>query len=247
MIKFKFIPMIVGLLLVGLAVGCCKDDDTLGMFGSGGAAGGAVPLGTAGNFAILAGSTVTNTVTPTSVTGGKIGVNGPSVTNFPPGTVSVLPIETNPPDTGGVVTNAQNDLNTAFIDAAGRTTGVITVAGDLGGQTLAPGLYNSTSSLGVTGNPTLNGGGNSNSVFIIQMANSLTTAPGSQVILSGGAQAQNVYWQVGSSAVLGTNSVFEGIILCQASITLGTGASLHGRALTQTGAVSLDDNTVLVP
>ena len=245
MIKYRIVPILVAVVLVAFAVGCCNDDDTLGIFSSGGSGGpGAVPLGTAGNFAILAGSTITNT-NPTSITGGNIGVNGPSVTGFPPGTTSGT-IFTVPPD-GAVITQAQTDLTTAFNDAAGRTTGVVTVAGDLGGLTLGPGLYKSTSTLGITGNLTLDGLGDPNAAFIIQIASALTTATGSQVILSGGAQAQNVYWQVGSSATLGTNSVFKGIIMADQSISLTSGATLDGRALTRIGAVTLDDNTVTVP
>lgn len=228
-----------------LVSGCCKDDNTLGIFSSSGSGGqGALPLNTAGNFAILAGSTITNTGA-TSITGGDVGVNGPSVTGFPPGTTTGT-IYTNPPDVA-IITQAQADLTTAYNDAAGRTTGAVTVAGDLGGQTLAPGLYKSTSSLGITGNLTLDALGNSNAVFIFQVASSLTTTTGSQIILSGGAQPQNVYWQVGSSAVLGSNSVFEGVIMADQSITAATGATLDGRALARIGAVTLDTNLVVVP
>jgi type VI secretion system secreted protein VgrG len=123
----------------------------------------------------------------------------------------------------------------------------ITVAGDLGGQTLAAGLYKSTSSLGITGVLTLNGGGNANSVFIFQVASALTTATSSQVALIGGAQAANIFWQVGSSASLGTYSIFNGTILAQASVTVATGAVLNGRALARTGAVTLDTNSVVDP
>lgn len=245
MIKCRVIPVIVAVLLVVLVGGCCKDDDTLGILSAGGTGDQEeVPLDTAGNFAILAGSTITNTG-PTSVTGGDIAVNGPSVTGFPPGTTSGA-IYTNPPDVA-IVTQAQSDLTTAFNDAAGRTAGVITVAGDLGGLTLAPGLYKSTSTLDITGNLTLDAVGNSNAVFIFQIGSALNTATGSQVILSGGAQAQNVYWQVGSSAVLGTNSVFNGIIMADQSITVTSGATLDGRALARIGAVTLDTNIVTVP
>ena len=250
MIKCKVLPLIVAVLLVVSMGGCCKDDNTLGLLSSGGAGGcaGCVPLGSAGNFAILAGSTITNTVTATSVTGGDIGLNGTagSITGFPPGTLTGGVFRTIPPD-DAIIIQARIDLLNAFNNASLRTKGVTTVAGDIGGQTLAPGLYKSTSTLGITGTLTLDAGGDASKVFIFQVASGLTTAPGSLVLLTGGAQAQNVFWQVGSSAVLGTNSDFEGVILAQTSITLGNGASLHGRALTYDAAVTLDNNIVLVP
>jgi hypothetical protein len=118
------------------------------------------------------------------------------------------------------------------------------VSGDLGGLTLFPGLYKSTSSLQLTGILRLDGQGNTNSVFIFQIASTLTTLSGSQVILQNGAQAANIFWQVGSSATLGTNSIFNGTIMAQASVTLTTGAALSGRALARTGAVTLDTNTI---
>jgi Ice-binding-like len=122
------------------------------------------------------------------------------------------------------------------------------VAGDLGGQTLTPGLYTSTSSLAISsGDLTLDAQGNANAVFIFQMASTLTTTVGRQVILSGGAQAANVFWQVGSSATLGTGSVFKGNILALASITATTGATVEGRLLARTAAVTLDTNTITKP
>jgi hypothetical protein len=141
----------------------------------------------------------------------------------------------------------QTDLTAAYNDAAGRTTGVITVSGDLTGLTLAPGLYKSGSSLAISGALTLTGLGDPNAVFIIQMASTLTTGPGSQVILSGGAKSSNIIWQVGSSATLGTNSVFKGTIMADQSITLNTGARLDGRALARIGAVTLDTNAIANP
>jgi uncharacterized repeat protein (TIGR01451 family) len=141
---------------------------------------------------------------------------------------------------------AQGDLTAAYIDAAGRPIPV-TVAGDLGGMTLPAGLYKSTSSLGITGVLTLDGGGNSNSVFIFQIASALTTATSSQVVLIGGAQAANIFWQVGSSATLGTYSIFDGTIMAQASVSILTGAALNGRALARTGAVTLDSITGINP
>jgi hypothetical protein len=145
----------------------------------------------------------------------------------------------------GVAAQAQLDLTTAYNDAAGRTVGAITVAGNLGGQTLAPGLYKSTSSLEISsGDLTLDAQGDANAVFIFQMGSTLTTTTGRQVILSGRATAANIFWQVGSSATLGTTSVFEGNIMAFASITLTTGATLNGRALARSGAVTMDANTV---
>src|ERR1017187_3547243 len=200
-----------------------------------------VNLGSAGTFTILGASTVTSTG-PT-VINGNVGVSpGTAVTGFPPATVVGGALHV----TDGPAATAQGDLTAAYIDAAGRTVPAI-VAGDLGGQTLAPGLYKSTSSLGITGVLTLDGQGNSSSVFIFQVGSALTTATGSQVVLIGGAQAANGFWQVGSSATLGTYSVFNGTILAQASGTLTAGAVLDGRALARTGAVTMDTNTAVQP
>ena len=195
-------------------------------------------LGTTSGFTVLAGSTVTNTG-PTAVTG-DLGVSpGAAVTGFPPGTVSGTIHAAD-----ATAATAKTDLTTAYNDAAGRTTNAITVSGDLTGLTLAPGLYKSTSSLGLSGNLTLTALGDPNATFIIQMASTLTTGPGSQVILSGGAQASNVIWQVGTSATLGTNSAFKGTILADQSITLNTGARVDGRVLARVAAVTLDTNLI---
>jgi hypothetical protein len=145
---------------------------------------------------------------------------------------------------------AQGDLTTAYNYAAAAPGGAVLTA-DIGGETLAPGVYKTTSaqpSLGITGDLTLDGGGDSNAVWIFQIVSSLTTAAtNSQVILTNGATAQNVFWQVGSSATLGTTTTFAGSIMAQASVTLGTGATLNGRALARTGAVTLLSNPVNVP
>jgi hypothetical protein len=200
-----------------------------------------VPLGAAASFVVLGGSTVTNTGS-TAVTG-DLGVSpGTATTGFPPGTVSGT---IHAGDTAAA--QAQSALTTAFNDAAGRSTGAISVWGDLTGLTLAPGLYKSTSSLAISGALTLNALGNPDATFIIQMASTLTTGPGSQVVLSGGAQASNIFWQVGTSATLGTNSVFKGTLLADQAISLNTGASLDGRALTRIGAVTLDASVVGAP
>jgi hypothetical protein len=126
--------------------------------------------------------------------------------------------------------------------------GAVTVAGNLGGQTLTPGLYKSTSSLEISsGDLTLDAQGDANAVFIFQIASTLTTTSGRQVILSGGAKAANIFWQVGSSATLGTTSVFKGTIMADQAITLTTGARLDGRALARIAAVTLDANIMTMP
>jgi len=200
-----------------------------------------VNLRSAANFAVLASSTVTNT--GNTIVTGDLGLSpGTSVTGFPPGTVSGTEHIND-----GAAATAQGDLTTAYNDAQGRTLCSIGVAGDLGGQTITPGLYKSTSSLAVTGALTLDAQGNANAVFIFQMASTLTMNTGSQIVLTNGAQAKNIFWAVGSSATLGTNSDFHGTILALASVTLNTGATLDGRALASTGAVTLDTNTVTLP
>jgi hypothetical protein len=201
-----------------------------------------VALGAAGNFAVLAGSTVTNTGA-TSVTG-DLGVSpGTAVTGFPPGTI----VGTRHAGDSAAA-QAIADLTTAYDDAAARTLCAVAVAGNLGGQTLAPGLYKSTSSLAISsGDLTLDAQGDANAIFIFQMASTLTTTAGRQVILSGGAKSTHVFWQVGTSATLGTTSAFQGTILADQSITLDTGATLNGRALARIAAVALDSNTIVKP
>jgi hypothetical protein len=199
-----------------------------------------VALGSATGFGVLASSTVTNT--GATVVTGDLGVSpGTAVTGSPTvsGTIHAG---------DSVAAQGQNDLTTAYNDAAGRTTGAITVAGNLGGQTLAPGLYTSTSSLAISsGDLKLDAQGSANAVWIFQMASTLTTTTGRKVILTNGANAANIFWQVGSSATLGTTSVFKGTILAQASITIATGTTLEGRALARTGQVSLDTDTLTTP
>jgi len=199
-----------------------------------------VNLGTAANFAILAGSTITNTGSSTIT--GDIGLSpGTAVTGFPPGVLNGTFHLADP-----VAATAKLDLTAAYNDAAGRT-GVLTVPTELGGTTLPPGVYNSAAgTFGITGTVTLDARGNPDAVFIFQAASTLITASNSSVALTNGAQAKNVFWQVGSSATLGTGTAFKGTILAQASITVTTGASIEGRALTQTAAVTMDTNTVSI-
>lgn len=203
---------------------------------------GNVDLQSAADFAVLAGSTVTST--GLTEIRGDLGVSpGTAVDGFPPGIV-VGSMHAGDP----AAAQAELDLTTAYNDAAGRTTAPVSVSGNLGGQTLAPGLYTSGSSLEISsGDLTLDAGGDENGVWIFQMPSSFTTTSGRQVILSGGAQAANVYWQVGSSATIGSTSVMVGNILADQSITFETGATLNGRALTRIGGVALDSNLILLP
>jgi hypothetical protein len=165
------------------------------------------------------------------------------VTGFPPGVVIG-----NQHAGDATAGTAIFDLTTAFNDTAGRMSCASVIAGDTGGLTLTPGLYRSTSTLAIsTGDLTLDAQGDSDAVFIFAIASALTTSSNTRVILTNGARPGNVYWQVGSSATLGTNSVFQGTIMADQSITLATGAVLNGRALARIGGVSLDSNTVVTP
>ena len=200
-----------------------------------------VGLGTAASFAVLAGSTVTNTG-PTVVSG-DVGVSpGSAITGFPPGLVTNGTVHV----ADGVAAQAQSDLATAYNDAAGRTPAT-PVSSDLGGQTLDPGIYQSASGMSLTGTVTLNGNNDPSAVFIFQAGSTLITASNSSVNLINGAQACNVFWQVGSSATLGTSTAFVGSILALTSASVDTGSTVTGRVLARNGAVTLDDNVIDVP
>lgn len=199
-----------------------------------------VPLLTAGGFRVLGGSTVTNTALITTITGGDLGLSpGTSVTGFPPGIVvapGVMHV------TDPIAAQAQLDLTAAYNFAKGLpSTGVL--AGDLMGLTLAPGVYTTGSSTMISaGSVTLMG--TATDVFVFQIGSTLTTSPGTSVILSGGVVPDNVFWQVGSSATIGTTSNFSGTIMAFTAITLDTNAVLHGRALARNAAVTLDGNMI---
>jgi len=197
-----------------------------------------VNLGTASSFAVLAGAGITVTG-PTTIRG--------NIGTFPTTTITGLG---NVTLTGvnrggdGVTQQAKNDLVTAYNDAAGRSANVSYAGGfDLVGLTLVPGVYNDTSSLFLSGTLTLDAQGNPDAVWIFQAGSTLITASGSKVALINGADSCNVFWQVGSSATLGTGSSFMGNILALTSITLTTGAMVDGRVLARNGSVTMDSNT----
>jgi uncharacterized repeat protein (TIGR01451 family) len=197
----------------------------------------AVPLGTADSFAVLSGAGITNT--GSTVITGDVGTY-PTLTETGFGSVTL----TGTNHAGDATTQgAKNDLTTAYNTAVGEGP-ISAISADLGGQILSPGVYNSGSSIGLTGTLTLDGGGDPNAVFVFQAGSTLTTASASVVKLINNAQACNVFWQVGSSATLGTNSIFKGDILALTSATLNTGTNVEGRVLAQNGAVTLDTNTI---
>ena len=200
----------------------------------------APPLGAAASFAVLGGSTVTNTG-PTIVTG-DLGVSpGSAITGFPPGTV--VGGSTHAAD--ALAAQAQIDATTAYNNLAAQAcTTTFGVPTDLGGMTLLPGVYCFASSAAVTGTLTLNAQGNANAVFVFKTGSTFITASGSSVVVINGGQNCNVFWQVSSSATLGTTSTVPGTIIALTSITLNTGASLSGRSIARNGAVTLDSNNV---
>ncbi len=217
----------------------------------------AVSLGSAGTYVILAKTGVSNV--PTSAVTGKIGLS-PAAASFITGFALSLPAggasSTSAQVTGSVVaadyavptpanlTTAISDMQTAYTNAAGRTTPDHTElgAGNIGGLTLPAGLYKWSNTVTIPTSVTLNGG--ANDVWIFQIAGGVTQASATSVILTGGAQAQNIFWQVAGVVSIGTTAHMEGEVMSQTSITLNTGATANGRLLAQT-AVTLAGNTVV--
>lgn len=202
-----------------------------------------VNLGTAASFAVLAGTTITNT--GPSTIGGSVGGNagvspGTSVTGFPPGTVSDGTLHS----ADAAALQAQADLATAYNDAASRAVTADLSGQDLGGLTLTAGVYKFSSSAQLTGTLILDAQGDPEAVFIFQIGSTLTTASSSAVSLINGARFCRVFWQVGSSATLGTNTEFVGHIFALTSIAAQTGATVQGQLLARNGAVTLDNNTI---
>jgi len=202
------------------------------------AEGSAPPLGTAASFAVLAGSTATNT--GDTVVTGDLGVwPGSAVTGFPPGIVTGTIYEAD-----AIAQQAQSDLTTAYDDLAGQACDLDLTDQDLGGLTLTPGVYCFDTSAQLTGVLELDAEGDPDAVFVFRIGSTLTTASNSSVSMLNSADPCNVFWQVGSSATLGTDTAFAGSILALTSITLNTGADIDGRALARNGAVTMDTNRI---
>lgn len=219
----------------------------------------AVDLASAGNFAILAKSGVSTT--GTTVVVGDIGVSpvgATAITGFGLSLPAASAYATSPivigkvyapnyaSPTPAMITTAIGDMQTAYTSGAGRTNPTATElgAGNIGGMTLAPGLYTWSTGVTIPSDVTLSG--SANDIWIFQISQTLTVSSGAKVILSGGAQAKNIFWIVAGQTTIGTTAVVNGTILDQTAIVLNTGAQLNGRALAQT-AVTLDSNSVTVP
>jgi hypothetical protein len=174
---------------------------------------------------------------------------GTAVTGFPPGIVvnGVIMTAASPAPAPATLLAAKNDLTAAYLFAEGASSPApITVSGNIGVTTLAPGIYKSTSTLAINGSSvTLDAGGDANAVWIFQISSTLISTTGGSVVLAGGAQAKNIYWQVGSSATIGDNTAFYGNVLALVSITMNTNATATGRMLTQTGAVVLTSTNII--
>ena len=217
---------------------------------------GAIDLGSAANFGILAGVGVSNAAGLSQIINQNVGIYPglrSSVTGFPPavivGGVIYAADDIDPPGVGAMLNQAKLDLVAAYLAAEGAVSPApATVSGDQGGKTLAPGIYKSTSTLLIqNGDLTLDAQGDANAVWIFQVASGFTTVGGAggDVILTGGAQAKNVYWQTGSSAVIGDYTVFQGNILALQSITMNAYSTAVGRMLAQNGAVVMTSTNII--
>ena len=230
--------VVVTLALGALSIATISDRAEAGIVAT-------VPLASAGSYSVLAATTVTN-VGP-SVLAESIGLHpGTSIVGFPPGTVSAPGTI----DAGGPTSLiAQADLTTAYVNAAGRSVEFTQTNPDLVGQTLIPGVYAATAKapLSLSGQLVLDGQNNPNAVFIFQTNSTLITGSGSSIALINGASECNIFWQVGSSATLGSGSLFVGNILALTSITVGSSATVHGRAMARNGAVTLINDTFVAP
>ena len=207
-----------------------------------------IDLGSAGDFAVLGGSGVSNTGVTTRIIGDVGSFPTATIDGLLAGNVNGTLYMTADP----IVGQAKIDLTTAYNDGQARSLDAISLAGQLGGLTLVPGLYVNSSTSGISGTGsnailTLDAGGDANAVWIFKVGSTFVTDAGTSIVLAGGAQAKNIYWSVGTSATLGTNSIFYGNILADQAITLTTGATLYGRALTRVAAVTIDSSIITKP
>jgi len=203
----------------------------------------ALGLGTAANFLVLGGSTVTNT--GATVVAGELGTApGTTITGFPPGIVT----EGGTTHMGDALAlQAQSDAALAYNSSAGQPCNTHLADQELGGKTLTPDVYCFTALAKLTGQLVLDAQGNAAAIWIIQIPGGLSTATGSSVVVTNGGGVCNVFWIVGESATIGSGSSFAGNVLALTSVTLATGASLSGRAMARNGAVTLDSNTISKP
>jgi len=234
-----------GLLFAALVIVACASgkSDAKSFKGRGPAAGAnptAPQLSGAQKYVVLGASAVTNT--GGTAIKGDLGVSSPGIspTGFPPGTITGT-IHSGDASSAA----AQGNLTPFYNSLAAKTSTTSLTGQDLGNRTLTQGVYDFTSSAQLTGRLTL--AGNANSVFVFKVASALNTASNSSVVMAGGSKARNVYWQVGSSATLGTGTAFKGNIVALTSISMGTGSSLTGRALARNGAVTMDNNAISMP
>jgi hypothetical protein len=215
-----------------------------------------VNLLTAARFGILAATAIDNMVGVSEIHDLDVGISPgvrSSITGFPPAVVIngglFASDDALPSGTGAMLTQAKQDLTSAYLIARGTVSPTpITVAGDIGGTTLVPGVYTSISTLTIqNGNLTLNAMGDVNAVWIFQIGSDLTTISGAggNVVLTGGAKPNNIYWQVGSSATLGNDTDFKGNILALTSINLNPGAAVQGRLLARNGSVTLNNTNII--
>jgi len=196
-------------------------------------------IGAASGFAVLGASTAT--CTNASDVTGDVGVSpGTAITGFNPSCTITGTIHAG----DGTAAQAHSDLAIAYNNLKAVACEHNLTGTDLGGKTLAPGVYCFDTSVGLTGNLTLDGGGDATAVWIFQIGSTITTASNSSVIMAGSGVPCNVYWQVGSSGTIGTGTAFQGNLLASASITLTSGSSLVGRALALNAAVTMDHNNV---
>ncbi len=199
-----------------------------------------VPLGTTATYSVLAGAGVTNT--GNSVLAHDLGTHPtPAITGFPPGQV------------GGAIhaadaaaLQAKSDLLVAYNNAAGQAVDFALPAGIGGGPALLPGVYHATAGVGITGDLILDGQGSSDAVWVFQIPESLTTATSSRILLTNGASACNVFWQIGEDASLGVTTSFVGTLMAENSITVNQGTNVEGRLLAQVGSVTLNNNRIFL-